>query len=264
MSEAPPQADPYAGLHCPGCEYPLRGLTEPRCPECGTPFDADQLRRRRSSLPLHVRPWHDLRELGLARAYAETGLAVMLRPRRFADALPRVAASPGPASFAWASRGLAALIFLVHAAVVASFSSAGTNVLLQGIGILVASVVFEALMAWTCFLLCKRRLDVPFDRFQSWHDLMHCGSAFLPASAASGLLATGLALLLRTHVPPVLPIVLMLCVFCWWWYCLACMIETRARKPRPWAITSAGVLGVALLAAFVGQLAAVLLAELRI
>jgi hypothetical protein len=25
--------------HCPACGYELRGLTEPRCPECGTPFD---------------------------------------------------------------------------------------------------------------------------------------------------------------------------------------------------------------------------------
>jgi hypothetical protein len=24
---------------CPTCGYPLHGLTEPRCPECGTPFD---------------------------------------------------------------------------------------------------------------------------------------------------------------------------------------------------------------------------------
>ncbi len=28
------------GLHCPRCDYDLRGLPEDRCPECGIPFDA--------------------------------------------------------------------------------------------------------------------------------------------------------------------------------------------------------------------------------
>jgi hypothetical protein len=29
----------YAGPpHCRNCDYNLKGLTEPRCPECGTPF----------------------------------------------------------------------------------------------------------------------------------------------------------------------------------------------------------------------------------
>lgn len=29
---------------CRRCGYILRGLTQPRCPECGTPFDAARLR----------------------------------------------------------------------------------------------------------------------------------------------------------------------------------------------------------------------------
>ena len=31
-------------VHCPLCDYDLRGLTEARCPECGAPFDWDELR----------------------------------------------------------------------------------------------------------------------------------------------------------------------------------------------------------------------------
>jgi len=27
---------------CESCDYRLRGLTEPRCPECGDPFDPDR------------------------------------------------------------------------------------------------------------------------------------------------------------------------------------------------------------------------------
>lgn len=32
---------------CRECGYDLRGQTEPRCPECGTPFDADTLKIKR-------------------------------------------------------------------------------------------------------------------------------------------------------------------------------------------------------------------------
>lgn len=36
-------------LHCPCCGYDLTGLTESRCPECGTGFDRDVLRRCRQT-----------------------------------------------------------------------------------------------------------------------------------------------------------------------------------------------------------------------
>jgi predicted amidophosphoribosyltransferase len=29
--------------HCPRCGYLLRGLPEPRCPECGRPFTAQEV-----------------------------------------------------------------------------------------------------------------------------------------------------------------------------------------------------------------------------
>ena len=33
-----------SSLHCPMCDYDLRGQIEPRCPECGYRFDWDELR----------------------------------------------------------------------------------------------------------------------------------------------------------------------------------------------------------------------------
>ncbi len=42
---------PDWGLACPSCRYPLRGLPEHRCPECGTRFDIRDL----------IRPWTRLR-----------------------------------------------------------------------------------------------------------------------------------------------------------------------------------------------------------
>ncbi len=35
---APGQDMPWNAV-CSGCEYPLRGLGHPECPECGLPFD---------------------------------------------------------------------------------------------------------------------------------------------------------------------------------------------------------------------------------
>jgi len=32
-----------AGHHCPKCDYDLRGLTESRCPECGSAFSTPQI-----------------------------------------------------------------------------------------------------------------------------------------------------------------------------------------------------------------------------
>ena len=43
-TETSPDLGPGAGLRCPLCEYDLRGLAEPRCPECGYTFDWAELR----------------------------------------------------------------------------------------------------------------------------------------------------------------------------------------------------------------------------
>jgi len=39
----PPAPDLPSHARCEGCGYSLRGLTEPKCPECGTPFDPSRL-----------------------------------------------------------------------------------------------------------------------------------------------------------------------------------------------------------------------------
>jgi hypothetical protein len=40
---APPSAPIDRDVPCPLCEYNLRGLTDPRCPECGYRFAWDEL-----------------------------------------------------------------------------------------------------------------------------------------------------------------------------------------------------------------------------
>jgi hypothetical protein len=36
---------PFAGLRCPKCRYDLSGLSTPQCPECGTSFTPELLRK---------------------------------------------------------------------------------------------------------------------------------------------------------------------------------------------------------------------------
>jgi hypothetical protein len=49
-----PNADFF---YCLNCRYHLRGLTENRCPECGTPFDPDDSRLLRYAPHTRVRGW---------------------------------------------------------------------------------------------------------------------------------------------------------------------------------------------------------------
>lgn len=58
---------PDWGLTCPSCAYPLKHLTLPRCPECGTRLD----------VPLLVKPWTRLRDprfTGLELPWPDFGL----------------------------------------------------------------------------------------------------------------------------------------------------------------------------------------------
>lgn len=43
QAESTPAVDPLADASCLRCGYSLRGLTENRCPECGTPFDPQEM-----------------------------------------------------------------------------------------------------------------------------------------------------------------------------------------------------------------------------
>ena len=72
-------AAPAEALQCPLCDYDLRGLVEPRCPECGYAFDwadlRDPARRKHKYLFEH----HPERNV---RSFARTMIG-HLRPRKF-------------------------------------------------------------------------------------------------------------------------------------------------------------------------------------
>ena len=110
-----PAENPPA-LFCPTCTYDLRYTTEPRCPECGTPFDRNDLATSRI-------PWihRKQKSLGLFKAWLRTTLLVIRPSQRLAHevALPidPVAAS----RFRWLNVLLATLLLAAGNAAVYPF-----------------------------------------------------------------------------------------------------------------------------------------------
>src|SRR3954464_7844824 len=63
--------------HCEQCGYDLRALTEPRCPECGKPFDP-------TAAPVPNIPWLHRHVIGTFLAYWKTVLLATFLPVKFA------------------------------------------------------------------------------------------------------------------------------------------------------------------------------------
>lgn len=86
-AEAPPAPPPDApdwdaideDIHCPLCDYNLRGLTVPRCPECGYEFDWPELLDPTKRLHPYLFEHHPERNF---RFFWRT-VAGTMRPRRF-------------------------------------------------------------------------------------------------------------------------------------------------------------------------------------
>lgn len=74
-----PRADHPSPVLCPMCEYDLRGLPEPRCPECGFRFTWQELLDPRRALHPYLFELHPERNLW---SFCRT-LIGALRPRRF-------------------------------------------------------------------------------------------------------------------------------------------------------------------------------------
>lgn len=69
------------GLRCPRCDYNLTGLSAARCPECGTPFDPRELRRRMRFRPIAFERARRWRKVPM---FVVTWATVMFAPWVFA------------------------------------------------------------------------------------------------------------------------------------------------------------------------------------
>ena len=72
---------------CPTCGYLLLGLTESRCPECGTPFDPEYVEG--GSFRIHLLPWERPEVGGWAGRLARTLVQALLHPGRFFTSLSK-------------------------------------------------------------------------------------------------------------------------------------------------------------------------------
>src|SRR4051812_30024329 len=83
VAPPPPDTPDWGALlddvPCPLCTYNLRGLTDPRCPECGYTFSWPALFEARRTVHPYLFEHHPKRNV---RAFLRTSLATLL-PRRF-------------------------------------------------------------------------------------------------------------------------------------------------------------------------------------
>lgn len=75
------------GLSCPSCSYNLTGLTLPRCPECGSEFDWDAVRRAACDKPAIA--FERARGLQRLPAFVLTWVTVLFAPWIFARQIMR-------------------------------------------------------------------------------------------------------------------------------------------------------------------------------
>ena len=86
---------------CHKCGYELEGLTEPRCPECGTPFDPAEKERilaRIGAPPSGHGRWAAVLAITLLVAAVIANIVVLQATRARRAAAPAPATSPTPAT----------------------------------------------------------------------------------------------------------------------------------------------------------------------
>jgi len=97
-------------LFCPVCEYSLRGLPEPRCPECGEVVTDEQLADLDRPVPRPAMPWD--RHAGIG-TYLKTWWLVATSPGRAARGFPAVPIAENARRYARVSTFAAILTFVV-------------------------------------------------------------------------------------------------------------------------------------------------------
>lgn len=187
-----------SGLRCPQCEYNLTGLTENRCPECGSAFDPEELRRVFSGAPLPIPGWEVPRNPSLLRRFLTTCRMSWFQPSEFGRRFPWSYDLGAAGQFWIVARGIATAILGIGVVglMLPTVGHADRGVPLVVFGLAAAmflscSLVCEALVVLAIVLLVTRKvrtrpvraLPDSIPASTSWWGLVAFYSSFLIASA---------------------------------------------------------------------------------
>ncbi len=240
-NDDPPPANPpqSEGLFCPNCEYDLTGLTEPRCPECGEPFDNEEL--------IH---WGRLQQQTDAPLLIDgtTGPPAILRifrdslfhPVRLARQISPAAGIDMATGYSLATRVVAgAILFLFGAmAVGPSPGDIGIAVLVMPMMVCGVSVGCEIPLALVLSKTLEPRMVPARRRYRFWRTLCQLYSGHLVITCLlTGFWALFLSLSFDSAVDErdVMMIFAPLCVACsvWWWINLGIAVAVRGGTSSP-------------------------------
>lgn len=219
------------GLRCPACEYNLTGLAGGVCPECGAPFDVDQLRAvlEGKAADQPIPGWDDDSKAGLLMRLVRMTCRAWFTPTEFARNLP---ASPSYRSGARYSLTCFA-IALVGFVFAAAFDKFWASVVAFWFFLCTWLYLYSEFLA--AFLSegvpLRRKLGKSAQRY--WRGVLHFTS-FHVVLAAIGAMAAPMLEVYRIGIQEDVTIVMTAGLVLNYWLNLARLIDGGMASRRHW------------------------------
>jgi len=260
MTMLSPPVTSSAELLCPHCDYNLVGTLEPRCPECGRPFDRAALERwpvESRLSPLHL--------LGDERSWM-VKLFVMsfTQPARIGRLLPPMMSPGGIRWYAEGCRLLAAGVLptlMLFVTTYPAYPLMVPLVLLPSLPLLFSSVLCEWALPVILAAMVEPRWVPDGHRYRFWRNLCRCFTPYLLMTMLATVLSSVLALwFMRNPAPLAIPIWLlpMLAALVSWSYALSRAVLRRAKFSAGPALALIYIPMVGLVSAIIGTIVGVI------